>query len=129
VVAREHQTIREIAAAATPPLHSREAFAAAEPPPMRRPQAPNPADVAAQIVPRETRPVAAAARPDGTARRESRIDDPATATPAVPTVEVTIGRLEIRAVPAGKANRPETRERAAMTIDQYLESRRQGSRP
>lgn len=130
VVATERQNIREIAASPeAPPRHGREAFAAAETPAGQRRQAPSPADVAAQIVPREERTIAAVARADGAARRENRTDDPVTAAPAGPTVEVTIGRLEIRAVPAGKANRPETRERAAMTIDQYLQSRRQGSRP
>ena len=43
------------------------------------------------------------------------------------TVQVTIGRLEVRAIPAPRdVAKPEAKERSGMTLDQYLRERREG---
>ncbi|MGM9474536.1 hypothetical protein ACS5PJ_21405 [Pseudarthrobacter sp. YS3] len=48
--------------------------------------------------------------------------------PAEPVVRVSIGRLEIRAVPDPAPARTSRRERRTQSLDDYLEQRNQGSR-
>jgi hypothetical protein len=48
--------------------------------------------------------------------------------PREPDVHVTIGRIEVRAMPEPKPTRTEPRKGAPLSLDDYLKGRREGAR-
>jgi hypothetical protein len=73
-------------------------------------------------------PFRAAPAAPGTPRRARRQPDAAPPTRERPaTIEVTIGRVEVRAVTPSQTSRPEpTRRAPALSLDEYLERRNRG---
>ena len=89
-------------------------------------------DVSPTLAPaaqRQTRTGALHPQPGPQRRARGRDEPVTTASPPAPTVHVTIGRIEVRAVPAGVAQRtPAQRQRPALGLEDYLRSRAGGSR-
>lgn len=117
----------------------------AEPEPVRRPAPPG--DQAAVLRPWAVVPAVATPDPDAQGRRDpapvqvpARRQEPdvgtrpvlrepsTTSEAAEPVVHVSIGRVEVRAVPEPAAPRVRRTERRTQTLDEYLERRNQGSR-
>lgn len=101
----------------------RESLAAAhrEPAPIAPPPAPEPG----RALRVEVRPAPAAERrsaPPAAAPRQVAEAPPA----APPTIQVTIGRIEVRAAPAPPAARPATPAGPALSLDDYLRQRNRG---
>ncbi len=116
-----------------------------EPEPVRRPAPPG--DQVAVLRPSAVVPAAATPEPDAPGRRDPATvqvsvnrhepnggthpvlrEPPTTTEVAEPVVHVSIGRVEVRAVPEQAAPRARRTERRTQTLDDYLEQRNQGSR-
>jgi hypothetical protein len=79
--------------------------------------------------PQDGLPVVVTRREVPVPRPEQARATPELPRPVEPVVRVTIGRLEIRAVPDSAPAQTPRRERRTQSLDDYLERRNQGSRP
>jgi hypothetical protein len=68
------------------------------------------------------------ALPDQPRARVVEVVRETTAAPAAPTIQVSIGRIEVRAQPAAQPSRSASPRSAVMSLDEYLRRREGGSR-
>jgi len=61
-------------------------------------------------------------------RREFRQQSPQASPVPVPSIQVTIGRVEVRATPAAAPARPRAKKETEMSLETYLQHRAEGGR-